>query len=444
LASGNHNSDGNGTLPHPELNPLLNPLLSAHMGRWAEVYFTTPPERRDEAVLELLQELQGRTTPPTRRASEKQAPPEPAKLHPSALPVEDANQEWSVCETCGGRNALGNKFCGMCASPLQISDGRPAQQSPRATMWALEELREAHEYERDIHAGQHSDLRPDQAEHETNRHETHRFETEQYEKYQPQQGINDFRESNAARIEPYTLQPNTWPARPDIPSLMPEYEQEPSRFRRYVGFGLAVLIGGLVYFAWHGTFTRSETSHQLPEPVPAIAAAQPAADPSLPPIVQTEPQDTDSKPATSAAAVPQIRNSTNTPSHMQGTSIAQAQPHAVPPRPAAPLESASDQAPTPIVATLQGNGSEELIVAESYLNGTRGRAQDSSEAAKWLWRSFGKKNGRAALLLSDLYLRGDGVPQSCDQARVLLDAATRNGAPGAAEKLKNLGSSGCQ
>jgi hypothetical protein len=441
LAQGNNNSDGNGTLPHPELNPLLNPLLSAHMGRWAEVYFTTPPEKRDEAVLELLHELQGRTTPPMRRSPEKQAPPE-AKLPPLTLSGEDANQEWSVCETCGGRNALGNKFCGMCASPLQISDAAPTQQSPRAAMWALEELKEAGEYASDIHAEQHIDQRPDPAEQETSRHETHRFETEQYQKYQPQQGSNAFRESNAARIEPYTLQPNSWPARPDIPSLMPRYEEEPSRLRWYVGFGLAVLIGGLVYFAWHGALTSSEASHQLPEPVPAIAAAQPAADPSLPPIVQTEPQDTDSKPA--ASAPPPIRNSTHTASHTQGTSVAQAQPLTVAPHPAAPLESASEQSPTPIVATLQGNGSEELVVAESYLNGTRGREQDSSEAAKWLWRSFGKKNGRAALLLSDLYLRGDGVPQSCDQARVLLDAATRNGSPGAAEKLRNLGLFGCR
>ena len=45
------------SLPDPELNPLLNPVLGAHMGRWAEVYFTAPPEKREEAVSELLREL---------------------------------------------------------------------------------------------------------------------------------------------------------------------------------------------------------------------------------------------------------------------------------------------------------------------------------------------------------------------------------------------------
>jgi hypothetical protein len=47
------------TLLDPELNPILNPLLAAHMGRWAEVYFTSPPEKREQAVADLLRELAG-------------------------------------------------------------------------------------------------------------------------------------------------------------------------------------------------------------------------------------------------------------------------------------------------------------------------------------------------------------------------------------------------
>ncbi|MGB9361842.1 MAG: hypothetical protein WCA99_09580, partial [Candidatus Sulfotelmatobacter sp.] len=49
-------------LPGPELNPLLNPLLAAHMGRWAEVYFTSSPEKRAEAVSELVRELANSST----------------------------------------------------------------------------------------------------------------------------------------------------------------------------------------------------------------------------------------------------------------------------------------------------------------------------------------------------------------------------------------------
>ena len=56
-------SEDHGTLPAPELNPLLNPVLGQNMGRWAEVYFTNPPEKREQAVLELLRELEA-TEPP--------------------------------------------------------------------------------------------------------------------------------------------------------------------------------------------------------------------------------------------------------------------------------------------------------------------------------------------------------------------------------------------
>src|SRR5271170_333187 len=69
-------SDPN-TLPDPELNPMLNPLLAAHMGRWAEVYFTNPPEKRGAAIAELLRELE--STPPPQPAPVQAAPEEKAK-----------------------------------------------------------------------------------------------------------------------------------------------------------------------------------------------------------------------------------------------------------------------------------------------------------------------------------------------------------------------------
>ena len=61
-------------LPRPELNPLLNPVLGEHMGRWAEVYFTSPPEKREEAVLELLRELEAANPREVALASEPLAP----------------------------------------------------------------------------------------------------------------------------------------------------------------------------------------------------------------------------------------------------------------------------------------------------------------------------------------------------------------------------------
>lgn len=89
-------------------------------------------------------------------------------------------------------------------------------------------------------------------------------------------------------------------------------------------------------------------------------------------------------------------------------------------------------------------GSQELAEAQSYLNGTRGATRNSQEAAQLLWKAVAKGSTSATLTLSDLYLRGDGVPKSCDQARLLLDVAAKKGAKGAGERLRNLQAFGCR
>jgi TPR repeat protein len=89
-------------------------------------------------------------------------------------------------------------------------------------------------------------------------------------------------------------------------------------------------------------------------------------------------------------------------------------------------------------------GSQELLLAEQRLSGKAG-VRDSATAAKLLWIAVGKQNVHATLLLSDLYVRGDGVARNCDQARLLLVAAARKGGgPEAARQLRSLDSSGCR
>ena len=90
------------------------------------------------------------------------------------------------------------------------------------------------------------------------------------------------------------------------------------------------------------------------------------------------------------------------------------------------------------------SGAEELAMAEKYLNGSQGVTRDNEEAVQWLWKAVRKRNMAATMALSDLYLRGDGVAKSCDQARVLLDAAARKGGKAAAERLRNLRAFGCE
>ena len=90
------------------------------------------------------------------------------------------------------------------------------------------------------------------------------------------------------------------------------------------------------------------------------------------------------------------------------------------------------------------SGAQDLAMAEKYLNGGAGVPRDSQEAVQWLWKAVGKGNAAATIALSDLFLRGDGVPQSCGQAHVLLDAAAKKGSKAAADRLRNLQAFGCQ
>ena len=55
---GNNASDPTDQTSRSELNPLQNPTLGKNLGRWAQVYFTNPPEKREQAVVELLRELE--------------------------------------------------------------------------------------------------------------------------------------------------------------------------------------------------------------------------------------------------------------------------------------------------------------------------------------------------------------------------------------------------
>jgi TPR repeat protein len=97
-----------------------------------------------------------------------------------------------------------------------------------------------------------------------------------------------------------------------------------------------------------------------------------------------------------------------------------------------------------MTGTKPGGGTEELAMALSYLDGTGGQERNHSEAAKWLWKSVAKQNADATLVLSDLYLKGDGVGKNCDQARILLDAAARKGMKQAGDRLRHLQAFGCQ
>jgi hypothetical protein len=83
-----------------------------------------------------------------------------------------------------------------------------------------------------------------------------------------------------------------------------------------------------------------------------------------------------------------------------------------------------------------------VVLAQSREAETKS-AKKSVASPQQLWSAVQAGNVQAALTLADIYLRGDGVPANCDQARVLLLVASKKGSAVAIKKLKELDATGC-
>jgi hypothetical protein len=79
-------------------------------------------------------------------------------------------------------------------------------------------------------------------------------------------------------------------------------------------------------------------------------------------------------------------------------------------------------APPPKPANKPQPGQAELAKAMD--------ASDPAAAAAWLWKATSRGNPEAPVRLADMYIKGKGVPRSCEQALVLLrSAAVKPNAP---------------
>ncbi len=415
MASSTDRSEDERALPRPELNPLVNPLLADNMGRWAEVYFTSAPEKREEAVLELLRELEAQNSDPEGHSASLHAVP--ARPPGTAAPAFQSRRTDSSpgdlrrCDSCGFDNPPRHQFCGMCGGPLSGAAFEPPLTDSAYDPQGL------------------GNLQADAPAFAQSQTDTEYREPVDEESLPP---------AEEPRRDPYDLSPfQSLLERENVKKL--EYDQAPSgRYRYIVGAILALLIIALGYAAWRGSRSDQNAQGSPPPPPPAAtdnapAAASPipaasapsnAAEPQPAPATQSNAKPATAKPAESLKqAETAAANGTHTPATATPTS-----------QPAADLEHQS----------LQGNGADELAMAQRYLSGTSGQARDSAEAAKWLWKSIAKHNGPAMLVLADLYLKGDGVPKNCDQARVLLDSAALRGMAGAGARLRSLQAFGCQ
>ncbi len=69
---------------------------------------------------------------------------------------------------------------------------------------------------------------------------------------------------------------------------------------------------------------------------------------------------------------------------------------------------------------------------------------DRSAFAQQLWSAVEAGDSSAEAALAQLYLTGDGVPRSCEQARVLLHAASKKGNIEAGQQLRKLNNKACR
>jgi len=213
--------------------------------------------------------------------------------------------------------------------------------------------------------------------------------------------------------------------------------------------GLALAVAAFIYGVRVG---KSETG-SIVQPAPA-ASSSPAPQATEPAPVSVSPAmgDAPSEPA-AAPASPGDANA----AQPDAPSI----PHETNSRPSGTFVNASktdgitgNSFLRPGSADLDGKASDqhaelaleagksELAAALSSLRGTNG-VRDSAKAARLLWAAVENNNSTAEVVLADLYLRGDGVDQSCEQGRVLLTAASKIGNAQGQEKLAELNANGC-
>lgn len=390
------------TLPRPDLNPLANPALERNLSRWAEVYFGNPPEKRDAAVNRLLQEIKNETSEildaerarreSSARLPERKAfgttPPEmsAADVRPSEINAR-ADQDVS-CPFCQQRNPSDHKFCGQCGGGLATVRGGAKDRSAFARNEPVAE---------------------------------------------PDSEVQWLRERSLGHL----------------------YEAEAPAWRgwKFVLGTIVIALGGLAYMQWDMMHPARPAS-SLSAPAAAAPPSQNSAPTSALPSnassarVQRTPDGNssvpDSSPDKSNLRLTRDRPAEATPaSQVKPGEKAEAgiQPASQRASLLAPT-SAIGHASTPLAVEAE-SANADLRLAQRYLAGSMG-ARDASEAAKLLWKAVGKQNPTAAILLSGLYARGDGVAKSCDQARLLLLAATKHGSPQAAEQLRDLEQHGCQ
>jgi hypothetical protein len=187
----------------------------------------------------------------------------------------------------------------------------------------------------------------------------------------------------------------------------------------------------LEYAIWRDKLME-EFARSKPSEATQDSATQPAPESkpeTSPGQENAQPAGTGAQPASSAQPdTTEQTNDTNTaaqenPAQSQNSVPVNTEPAASaannPPAP----ETAKPVEPPPAVRSSKPQpGQQELNKALD--------ASDATAAAAWLWKATSRGNSEAPVRLADMYIKGNGVPRSCEQALVLLrSAAIKENAP---------------
>ena len=442
MSSQTEHSEESSSLPLPELNPLLNPLLAEHMGRWAQVYFTSPPEKRDQAVMVLLRELEAANSTRAQTVVAAPSSANPFSATPSSvtelgsepvgLPASLTSEVQPTlvrCHACGRKNPSSQKFCGMCGT--RLGEQGAIADLHRDDFHGGDDFHGEDRHIADLHIeDQHMEnLPPDEPVAFVQNPESH-FVPRDHPVYQPRLNHNELSLFQSIRNDG---------SNDEYPDEILSTPEGAGSYRLYVGIVLVVIIGALAYLAWRGVQATSQTSPASPLAPPAATTERATSAAAPPSPAKTDPEDRAPSAANLAAgpARDAAEPARAEPVRKRASSGADKTAWAAPHRTHRPEKN-------PLAEASAGTGAEELTLAQRYLNGTNGQGRNSAEAAKWLWKAMAKHNADAPLLLSDLYLKGDGVSKNCDQARVLLDTAALRGVRDAGQRLRHLQAFGCQ
>jgi len=186
-------------------------------------------------------------------------------------------------------------------------------------------------------------------------------------------------------------------------------------FHREVGQG----------FIWLGEQLGGVPESSSPEAIPANNSTP-----------RTLEQPATTQPDTSAQSE-QTLQPTNTAASEQSPEAQDSAVKSAAP-PVAPLSGVA-----PPISSNPDTGQNEYAQA-MQLRRSKNAAAAMPETLRLLWISVEKGNATAELELAQMYWRGQGVIQNCDQAHILLTAAARKGSAEAQRRLVEFQKAGCE